>query len=500
MEWPYQKIRSEFLNAIIDERIRMIVESNLAALPQFEDQYFEYIEKHPKYFEIYKKWVLNQSPLMLPQDDRLLYLRNEVFGNWKVGDDQAGRQVNWPVFYLLIDMTNPFLKHLVDNGLAYYSIKKSDKQVDEQIRTAIVDAAIASLLISSADDIAKEGYPDFLTSFLDKFKVLFCNMIAESPKPLPTDDDGFIGVIEREWSRLYGYSDNCYGFEVMPVLSPEDMIRFFQLPFRNKKYRDLSKSLTYRQMMNYFVSIATFKPMPDSRIKAYFRQELCKLFVPLTKNIAKRLIKKKASVFPEAELQTIVEKELSNLAQDFDFFYATMHRLDKDEVSPFQVKIFPMNRRVAKLGHIFSNDEYPFTDYVVKKLEEKMRIYFSPEIDDSNAVSLDKIYTDDEGDDMTLADTISETDTIGETHIPDYDAGKDGDHIGWKIETFARITGKSSDTLRRWDRKGYLKPQRYEIYSKIQRKKIPYRAYTRKDLAKANQIESLMQMREKHQN
>jgi hypothetical protein len=495
---PHEKIRSELLSSIKDERTKLIMRSNFTSSPQFEDKYFEYVFKHPEYYQIYKKWVCSQSPIPVPEDEDLIFLRNAIFNNRKIIDGESFVEVvNKPVLYFFIDITWPFIKQLVDKGLAYYKIKNSDKPLDAQIMSAIITAAVPSLAFSDLEDITKEGYPYLLTSFLDKFRVFFFGEIAAPVPTLPDDDAKFIRSVEQEWLKLYDYSDSCYGFEVMPTISPQDMIRYFMLPFNSKRYRELSESKIYRQMMNYFVSIATFKPVPDTRIKIYYQHELCKLFVPLAKNLAKRHIRNKSFILDESKLQPLIEGEISKLPVGFNFFFKTIENLKKGKELAFQNKIFPMNGQTVKLGHIFDSDEYPFTDFVVKKIEAKMKKYF--EMDKRlGTVSLDETYFDEEGEEKTLAEGLADSDTGAETHIPNYDAGGKDDLVGWKIETFARIVGKSADTLRRWDRNGYLKPKRYSIRSKIYRKNIEYRVYVRDDIVKVKEVAIRMEKKEKH--
>lgn len=498
MQKPYETIRSEFLQNIKNAKTRLIVESNLTALPEFEDQYFSYISEHPQYFEIYKQWILTQSPLPFPDDEKLLYLRNETFGNREIKDGEALGQIKWPIFFLLIDIVHPFIKRTITQALSYYDLKISEHAIDKQVMLALTAAAIPSLIFSTPENIVKEGYPDFLTSFLEKFKTFFYGEIALPHQPLPSNTDNFIQTIENEWPKLYPYSDSLYGFEVVPSIPPEAIIRYLSLPFKNQKYRYLSKAKIYREMMNYIVSLATFKPTPDIRIKAYFRQELCKLFIPLTANIMRRLKRQQDKIgLTEYQLEKIVLDELTKMTREFQFFYSTSKNLENKKISPFSILALPLNGQLAKIGHIYKNDEYPFTDYIVKKLESRIKVYFQVDSETREHDSIDMEFLNKEGDVLTLADIVE----IAENnlHTRDYDAeDASGKIIGWKINTFAQITGKSLKTLRRWDKQGLLVADRYKIYAPRLHKHIQYRAYTRDHMSKVKSIEKITQDKMHH--
>jgi hypothetical protein len=328
-------------------------------------------------------------------------------------------------------------------------------------------------------------------------------------KQFSSDNTTFIQEFETEWVRLLPYSDNLYGFEVFPVIGTDDLLRYLKLPFTDHSFGKLSKSKTYQQAMNYVVSLSTFKPVPDKRIKTYLRQQLIELFAPLVSKLVKRLSNKsrnrdrnKAHQFNDQELREIIEQELANLTSGFDFFYATTNNLKQGKLSPFRPAVFPMASGMVKLGHLSSSDEYPFTDYITKKLEAKLKVYFeNPDMTEDGYESLDDIvHTDEEGNELTRLDTTSEVKEENKLYYPKYDAlDKDSMAVGWKIKTFASIINKSVDALRRWDRAGYLKAHRYQIYSPIYRKHISFRAYTEDQIVKAKQVDLLMRKKEWHQ-
>ena len=165
--------------------------------------------------------------------------------------------------------------------------------------------------------------------------------------------------------------------------------------------------------------------------------------------------------------------------------------------------LFPLtDRYAAKLGHISDSDEFPFTSYLEKQLEIRMKFYFA-EDPSSCDLSLDEEFRGEDGEKRTRLDTLSaESSELADyaQHIPDYDAkDKDGKLIGWKMNTFIGITGMSKDTLRRWNREGLLVPKRYPIYSSIYKKQIEYRAYVLEDIPRAKEVEAIMAKRMRHQ-
>ncbi len=296
-----------------------------------------------------------------------------------------------------------------------------------------------------------------------------------------------------------------YGFEVTPAILPKDIFRYLKLPFERKSYTSLRETNTYRQIMNYVVIMASSsKPFPDPEIKKYFRDELSNLFRPLVKKLINSAIIKKEFILGQDQANVFEDeiiKELPNIIREFDYFYATIENLKKGKVSPFEKFIFPIRDWLVKLGHNFSLDEYPLTDYLAKKIKQKMKKYCAPNIDDidNNDISLDEKMNNsqDEDSEFTLKDTIPANKELYNNYIPDYNVkDQDGQNIGWKIDTFASIVNKGRSTLQRWDKKGLLKAGRYEVGRGIYKQK--YRVYTREDIDKSKEIEKLMEKRIKH--
>lgn len=509
---PHKIIRQQFLDDIPDERVRAIIEPQLSAIPELEDNYFEYIKGESDYYEIYKRWILDQSPYPFPEDSRWQYLRTGVLGFVDHIEPAEGQpvkiKINNPLLFLLLDMLSPFLDRLVELNLRYLEMSADhkdgtdkEKEFQDHIDSAVFEAAISALIVCGEKDITAEGYPSFVTGFLDKFKLFFAQEIGFQHTEFSGDNKFFITELEIEWNRLLEFSDNLYGLEVCSVIGTDSLLRYLQLPFTHKGYSKLTQGKPYREIMNYIVALATFKPTPDRRVKIYLRQELVKLFIPLVDKMVKRVAKQNSHNFSHDQIQQIIKDELFILTSDFDFFFATTNNLQKGKISPFEIITLPLGNNLAKLGHLAAADEYPFTDYITKKLEQKIRLYFGEvnKMDDNN-LSLDEvIHTDSEGNEITRLDTIKEIKEETALYYPDYDAlDHEGNHIGWKIKTFGGLVNKSVDALRRWDRQGYLKPQRYKIYSPTHRKQISYRAYTQDQINKAKQVDILMQKQMRH--
>jgi hypothetical protein len=490
----YLRIRKEKLNSLGNDTVRAIVGSQFSATPNFEDKYYEYIKENKKYFETYSRWILSQSSLpYLPEDNQLYTMIDDILG---VSGGKNTIEINYPLLYFFLDMFFPFIDRIIDAAFLYY-VSDEDKCGGKGLAIAITNAMIRALMICRKEDVERESYSCFLTAFIDAFKIFFASEIRSEQTIFPSDDKLFADAIENEWRLLYPYSDFLYGFEVVPKFSPDDMFRYLRLPFSNNDLRGLSKKKEYQQIMNYVAAIATFKPVPDSQVRAYFQQEMCKLFTPLVLRHV-RIVAKKLKIPLDSrdanKLQGHLNSKLAELTVDFDYFYASTKNLEKKKVSPFDNLFLPLRGRLARLGHIFDSNEYPFTDYVSKKLIKETDIYFFNDKPTSDKVSLDSlINVNDEGDTITLADCISDNQELRETHLLNYDAiDKNGELIGWKMETFCGITGKGKSTLKRWEKQGLIKPKRYDIYSRKFRGIVSYRAYSREDLEYVKEISAQM--------
>jgi hypothetical protein len=396
-------------------------------------------------------------------------------------------------------MVNPFIDRLLVKASRYYNTKDIPAK-------AIINSAVIAMTVCKPESVAILGYPGFIPAFCSAFKACLPGEIGVKHQKLPKEDDAFATVFEKEWVKLYPYSDALYGFDVMPVSSPDDMFRYLRLPFENRKFKKLRRSKIYYETINYVAAMATFKAVPDARVKQYFKSELNALFEPLVESDINRVIKNRQfgySLYEINELKEGLKKDLEKITNNFDFFYASTKNLDKGKISPFGNSFFPMRGVLVRPGHIFSSKEYPFTDYVAEKFRQKTKTYFAPEILNEDYVSLDMEVGGDSygGNDRKdkLADIINKDGLPISKMASSYDAkDEDGNPVGWTIKTFAGLTGRTMKTLRDWDRRGFLKPKRYDIYSRIHRKKIWYRAYTHDDIQTAKNVAEQMRRRMRH--
>ena len=496
-EKPYEKIRRQAVKNIKSERDRAVVLSCFTAKPIFEDKYYKYILNKPEYFEIYKKWVLSQSPIPMPKDENLYFLTKNIIV--EINKDSTEIKIKKAVLFLLLDILNPFINGLLNRASVYYKVKDIKA-------SAIISTTVIAATVYRKEDVARLGYPSFIPAFCDAFKACLPGEIGVKYKKLPKEDELFATAFEKEWVKLYPYSDSLYGFEVIPIPSPDDMFRYLRLPFENRKFQKLKKEKIYRETMNHAVAMATFKPVPNVRVKEYFKDELKKIFNPLVDSDIKRVQKNEQSGYSPSdinELKLELKKELEKITNEFDFFYASTKNLDKEKISPFDNFFLPIRGVLARLGHIFSRNEYPYTDYIAEKFRKKTKTYFTKEIFNEDHLSLDMEVGSDSygGDDRKdkLSDIIDANMLPVSKVASDYDAkNADGEPIGWTIKTFAGLAGKSMKTLRDWDRKGLLKPERYSIYSRIHRKKILYRAYKHDDIHTAESVAEYMKNRMLH--
>lgn len=499
MKHEYEKIREELVNSIDDERIKMIYSSQFYATPEFEPIYYEKIKNNPEYFDIYKRWVLSQDPLRLVPNEDLYKLRSGIIPFFQDENSDIFKY-NRPLLVFFLDLIYPFVKKSVIMAFDYYDLKDKDLSPNQTMKI-MEETAIQSLSLCDKETVEKAGYPSLDIAFMDMFKTIFSYNIGSVFIKAPDDDEDLIKLFETEWKKLSKYSDNLYGFEVVPRISPSDIFRYLKLPFKDKKYIELRKTNTYKQVMNYIVSIAcSFKPLPDSRIRTYFRNELSELFRPLVKKLISISIQNRSFILKDQAqiLEDQLVKELPDIIAGFDFFFATQQNLKEDKTLPFRKLFLPLRSWLVKIGNNSDLDEYPLTDYLSKKIKYKIKKYCYTDRNSSD-VSLDKEldkYEEDE--DTRLSDFLSTDKDYNNNDIPSYDAiDKEGSVIGWKIDTFAGIINKGKSTLQRWDRYNLLKPKRYVIGKKGYQ--THYRAYTEDDLIKAKEIDIELNKKARHQ-
>ncbi len=499
MKHEYEKIREELVNSLDDERVQMIYSSQFYATPEFESIYYEKIKNNPEYFDIYKSWVLSQDPLRLVPNEDLYKLRSGII-LFPQDENSDIFKYNRPLLIFFLDLIYPFVKKLVIMAFDYYDLKDKDLSPDQTMKI-MEETAIQSLSLCDKETVEKAGYPSLDIAFMDMFKTIFSHNIGSVFIKAPDDDEDLIKLFETEWKKLSKYSDNLYGFEVVPRISPSDIFRYLKLPFKDKKYIELRKTNTYKQIMNCIVSIAcSFKPLPDPRIRTYFRNELSELFRPLVKKLISISIQNGSFILKD-ETQIFEDqlvKELPDIIAGFDFFFATQQNLKEDKTLPFRKLFLPLRGWLVKIGNNADLDEYPLTDYLSKKIKYKIKQYCSAD-KNSSGVSLDKeLNRYDEEDSIKLSDTLSVDKDYNNNDIPSYDAiDKEGSVIGWKINTFAGIINKGKSTLQRWDRYNLLKPRRYIIGKKGYQ--THYRAYTGDDLIKAKEIDIELNKKARHQ-
>jgi hypothetical protein len=490
------------LNSLTSETARAIVGSQFSAKPNFEYEYYEHIKTRDEYFGMYVRWVLSQSPLPpLPEDAELYAMREDILG---IRGGKTAMSIDYPLLYFFFDMISPFLDRLIDTALSYYALADDGSRNGKKLSIAVTNAMVGTFILCDAEEAAHEGYVSFLTVFLDTFKVLFAKEIGSGPTAFSFVDKEFVAAFEREWRRLWPYSDALYGFEVMPVFSPEDMFRYLRLPFSAYDLRNLSMKPEYRQVMNYVAAMATFKPVPDCRVRMYFRQELCRLFAPLVshhiEDAKKKMEKSKAPLtsYGEECLRECLNGKVLEAVASFDYFYATTKNLQKKKISPFGKFFLPLRGRLAVLGHIFEQNEYPFTAYIGKMLKKETDQYFFNDKLPFDANSLDVLVDPDKN--TRRVDLILEASASGDGHVPNYDAvDRNNRPVGWKTDTFAGIMGMGSSTLRRWEDLKLIKPKRYAIFSKKHRRIVEYRAYAREDMNRAREISEQMKRAMRHE-
>jgi hypothetical protein len=503
---PHEVIRKKHLKTLKDKRVRSIVGCQFYAEPMFEMEYYPYISTRPEYLEIYKRWILSMSPYPMPKDADLYRLRAGIFLEVPKDPPSNGDfiKANKYLLYLLVDILFPFIRNKVSWGLQYYDVPVERKNSDA-VNRSMLNAANLAAQHMTEEIVKSEGYGLFITGFIDCFKVFFMSEIGSIQKTFPSEQAAFISVFENEWLRILPYSDDLYGFEVMPAFSLEDISRYLRLPFEDKRFRHLSETTTYRQVINYASGMATFKPVPDYHVRIYYRSELCKLFAPLITRQIRGIIKSGQFKLSEAELRASLEKELESIAADFEYFYATRKKIENGLEFAERPWIFPLRGQLVKLGHVSSQDEFPFTDYVQRKFRERIRKYFPKDISDERTTSLDdEVEMPWDGGDEERLETIVDEVARGRKNndkndIPQYDAqDASGNEVGWKIRTFAGIVGKGVSTLRRWDDVGIFPAKRYEIPSRTHGK-VLYRYYIEEDIPKARKIAEEMEKRIRHQ-
>ncbi len=86
-----------------------------------------------------------------------------------------------PCCFYFLDILSPFLDRLVELSLLYLEnaadhkdVSDKAKKFQDRLHSAVFAAAIPTLIVCGEKDITAEGYPNFVTGFLDKFKLFFC--------------------------------------------------------------------------------------------------------------------------------------------------------------------------------------------------------------------------------------------------------------------------------------------------------------------------------------
>lgn len=488
-----ERIRATFLEKIKDSRARIIMSSSFTANPEFEEKYLEEIKKDPYLFGLYKKWIISVSPYPFPKDTDLYKLRDIILRPLEKGKFkplETYKHINKPAFYLLLDFLKEFILDEAMDGMwdYYFNLSELPEKEKEELQGSlgaiIKPTLIQALSITDKESNEKEGYPSLINAWVDKLKYLIFSNLNIEYFELPEDNESFILAFEEEWTKLYKYSDSFYGFNVVPLVDPTDWIRYLKMPFKLPKFKRLSSSKYYKEVMNYVASFATVKPVPVLDIKVFFRRELAQLYKPLINN-SLRKYHNHGNKFSEKQLEEIINDEFRKMVRDFQFFYKSTKDIQKKEHQG-QSLLAPIGYggHLAQPGHIYNNNEYPFTAYIKEKLENRLRTYF---VIDKDGFSFE---FDDKKQYASPWDT---------GNIPDYDfVNEEGKPIGWMILTFASILGKNERTLRRWDEKKLLVAKRYGRYGKYKRNKYQYRYYTKEDRGKAKEVEELMIKRKQH--
>ena len=492
----YEKIREEALNRLTEPG-RSITASHFWVRPKLEHVYLERISREPEYLDIYKRWVLTQGPLHIPDDEDLFKLREGIF---RVKSESGILKSDRPLLYLFIDMMDPFIGKSLDQALTYYKLE-NEQLSEEQIENIVLNTAAQALDLCDKDMVYKSGYPDLQVAFLEMFRAVLSRNIGSLPIIMPVDTAEFIGVFHSEWQRLLPYSDFLYGFEVMPRFSPEDIFRYLRIPFENKKHLSLHLDSTYQQTMNYVASIASsFKPHICNNLRPYYRQKLIELFNPLIEKLIYKGIRTKCIRLNQEEipdLEKSISKDLPEIIARFDYFYASKNNLINKKISPFEKLFFPMRGWLVKIGHLAHMDEYPLTDYLAKKIKEKIKSYFPAELK-CEADLTENTMIEDNGfsEDSDIADesSLSPEEVHNPNEIPAYDAvDHTGATVGWRRDTFSRIVNVGKSTLRTWDERGFLVPKRY--HTNEGRRDIDYRVYVGEDVNKALEVKVKMKKR-----
>jgi len=463
--------------------------------------YFNYIKNDPELLMIYQKWIISGGILI--NDNWLYGLRDKLFLNEK--------KVEIPIFYFLFDLLKKFILSVAMQGLIYYGkIKPSENsnvfRKRDDLKRAMFSAFKISMECCDKKNVREQGFSNFIIAITEYFKSAFYIVLGIKHLDIcpSKDDKKFIENFNKEWKKLYQFSDNFYGFDVIPALNIENFLRYLQIPFKKTSdLKNLSKTKIYKEIMNHVVSVATIKPMSDIRIKIYYREQLANLFMPLAKKLCKKTKKKESCNLSEENLMAVIKNEINNFIKDFQFCYLSTEKLKKGENFNFKSLIAPIGygKQLVNLGHIFDNKEYPLTAYLEIKLKRRINLYIQDDTKNFNHISLDKEIENKDGSKTSRLDSISNEDINNDkAYIPDYDAKDAYNNIlGWKIRTFSGIIEKSVDTLRRWEKLELIKPKRYEIYSPIQHKKIYYRAYTKDHIKQAKNISNIMDKRKRHQ-
>jgi len=484
----------------------------------YKGLYINYIKKDPKLLNIYKKWII--SNIFILDSDSFYELRKRLF----ISDNE----INPHILYFLFDLFKKFIFDVTNQCLLYYKIipPKSNNNITKEILCAF------KLAIEYCDKktIEKQGFSDFFVAVIEYFKCTFYNVFEVKPLNIYkiTNDDTFVKTFENEWKKLYQYSDNLYGFNVIPLLTRKEFLRYLKLPFeKQEKYGHLSQTKKYKEIMNYFVGQAFFKPLPLIEISYCYQKDLTILFKPLIDNLVKeacKRIRKNEGIKDPSYIQNFREKiklefvkEFEGLKKNFDFFYITWQKIKKNKKNIMKPLMAPIGKygQMVHLGQIFDSSEYPFTAFVENQLKSKLDLWIEkkkkinykkirPEKDE-----LDKIEYKErikmgskilQGTPKEIEETekkYSENkDIFISTDSDSYDfKDKNGNTVGWLAKTFAGKVSVSYSTLRRWDRKNQLKAKRGGKYKFT---KYKYRYYVKNDIKKAEKLKEIGQKKMRH--
>lgn len=481
-----EEIREEFIE-VFNGKTQLIALSYFDWRPCFEEKYLAAIQMNSDIFAIYKRWVLAQNKMWLPNPEEALVLRaaalsrrdDPTFCSGTVSFDKT-------IACLIMDIYWPMISASIGSAIVYHTGIKVGKnevrdlmQNESEFEKAILNALHSSLVC--CDEVtASRIYPDFGIALQHLFITFLPNQLEVESLDLSTisDDESFQKAVEEEWVKLLPYADLMFGFSVMPKLGFPDIIRYLRLP-RNPAFKKIAKDRQYRDINNYLIFSALVRPQPLPEINLWLRHELVELYRPLIERTLKRKQKSGALKIQSDEICSELMNKLDKYSEEFEPFYASfggnhMQRGWKPKASWLQQMIAPIgwSGRLVKLGSIFDiKHEYPATAFFSQKISALIDQWF---------------IADEEPSDMTFDDDHHQE--TAEGTLPDYDfANQDkGENMGWLPRTFAGILGVSYRTLKRWQKDGLLVGrQGDQTYKKFGGGKKHFKYYVKDDLAQA---------------